>query len=431
MNPEGQKPQPKPRSIDGVRPGIAPPSVPILPATPRPQQPTPIAKRPLGTDTKLTTPSQPVAPATASEPDVTKLQPLDDEKPDTVTKKPRRWLKITLGIIGTVLLLAAIAVATAIWWYTRQLTPLSATEKSPEYINVEQGATVNSVADTLESKQLIRNSTAFVIYMKLSHGTVKAGRYSLSAHQSVQDIATHLASGKQDQIVVTFLPGDTLAGHRKALIKAGFDEAAVDAALKKTYTGDLFAGKPAAADLEGYIYGETYQFDVGTTPEVALQHVFDYFDEQLTKNNLLAGFKAQGLTTYQAITLASIVQREVGGDQSGAATEDQAMVAGVFYNRMKDGMTLGSDVTFQYAAKKLGVEATPTLDSPYNTRIHTGLPPGPIASPGLGALKAVAQPKANDYLFFISGDDDKTYFAKTVQQHEENVRLHCTVKCAL
>lgn len=93
-------------------------------------------------------------------------------------------------------------------------------------------------------------------------------------------------------------------------------------------------------------------------------------------------------------------------------------------------MPLGSDVTYHYAADKLGVEPSPSLESPYNTRIHKGLPPGPIATPGLSALMAVADPASGDYLYFLSGDDDKTYYAKTEQEHQANIENHCKIKCS-
>lgn len=92
---------------------------------------------------------------------------------------------------------------------------------------------------------------------------------------------------------------------------------------------------------------------------------------------------------------------------------------------------LGSDVTYHYVADKLGVERNYLLDSPYNTRINTGLPPGPIAVPGLSALNAVADPQKTDYLFFLSGYDDVTYFGKTEADHNNNIRNHCQQKCLL
>ena len=143
------------------------------------------------------------------------------------------------------------------------------------------------------------------------------------------------------------------------------------------------------------------------------------------KHDLVKKYKQRGLTLYEGITLASIVQREVNG------LDDQKKVAGVFYNRLKQDMMLGSDVTYQYIADKTGQQRSPSLDSPYNTRRYTGLPPGPIAVPGESALLAVAEPTKSDYLYFLSGDDDKTYFGKTEAEHERNIQQHCQKKCLI
>jgi UPF0755 protein len=261
----------------------------------------------------------------------------------------------------------------------------------------------------------------------LSHmrDKLQAGTYSLSPSQSTEDIVKHIASGNIDQFNITFLPGVTLAQNREALIKAGYKAAEVDAAFKATYDSPLFADKPATADLEGYIYGETYNFDSSATVEQVLSKTFDEYYRVIQDNNLVDGFKQQGLTLYQGITMASIIQREV------AAPADRAQVAQIFLKRYAINMPLGSDVTAYYGADKLGVARSVAVDTPYNTRIHPGLPPGPIGSPGLSALQAVAHPAAGDYLFFLSGDDDVTYYALTDAEHEANIRDHCKVKCAV
>ena len=163
-----------------------------------------------------------------------------------------------------------------------------------------------------------------------------------------------------------------------------------------------------------------------------MQRSINHLEKIVKKYNLEGKFKARGLTLYQGITLASIIQRESIGCGSGVETcEDQRKIASVFYNRLKANMPLGSDVTYQYIADKTGVERSPNLKSPYNTRIQKGLTPGPIASPSLSALNAAADPINSDYLYFLSGDDDITYFAKTNEEHESNVKAHCQKKCQI
>jgi UPF0755 protein len=224
---------------------------------------------------------------------------------------------------------------------------------------------------------------------------------------------------------VTFLPGATVKEDKEALVKSGYSSAEVDRAFGKVYNHPLFASKPLTADLEGYIYGETYKFNGDATVEQILTRTFDEYYQVVKENNLVNAFKKQGLTLYQGITLASIIQREV------PSATDQKQVAQIFLKRYKDGMTLGSDITAYYGADKEGLSRSVATDTPYNTRIHKGLPPGPIASPGLTALQAVAHPSSGDYLYFLSGDDDITYYAKTEEEHQANITNHCQVKCAV
>jgi UPF0755 protein len=108
-----------------------------------------------------------------------------------------------------------------------------------------------------------------------------------------------------------------------------------------------------------------------------------------------------------------------------------AQIAQVFYSRLALGMPLGSDVTYQYIADKTAVARDTNLDSPYNTRRYAGLPPGPISAPGAKALAATASPAEGDYLYFLSGDDDVTYFARTLEEHESNKVNHCQEKCQI
>lgn len=363
---------------------------------------------------------------------------IEQNEPPTKDHKPRKLLlaingkkgwKKWLLILGIFVLAVGIAVAVgAFVWYQQQLSPVSNDTTKHVRVVIESGSAPSAIADELQQAGVIRSSFAFTVYTKLTRteNNLKAGTYNLQPSLSTPTIVDRLVAGKQDTFRVTFLPGDTLANDRKALINLGiYSTAEIDAALNKSYDRPLFATKPPSADLEGYLYGETIEFESSATVEQILDRFFDEYEDVIIKNNLVAAFKQQGLTLYEGITLASIVQREVGDPN------DQPQVARVFLNRMKQGMSLGSDVTYQYAAKKLGVAPDPTLNSPYNTRIHTGLPPGPIATPGKSALLAVANPASNDYLFFLSGDDNVTYFAKTDAQHQQNVTNHCQKKCLI
>lgn len=325
----------------------------------------------------------------------------------------------------TLVIVASVAIS--VFWYNSALSPRTADAVDKTRLQIETGSSPSQIGQLLEQKGLIRSSLAFDIYTRLSgtRNKLQAGTYTLSSSESTQQIVSHIVSGKTDQFSITFLPGATLAENRTRLIQSGYSEADVDAALKKPYTGVLFVGKPTSANLEGYIYGETYSFSTDATVEQILQRTFDEFSAKISQNNLVEGFKKQGLDLYQGITLASIIQREVSN------TEDQKQVAQIFYSRLALNMPLGSDVTAYYGADLIGASRAVTVDTPYNTRIHTGLPPGPIATPGLDALIAAVNPADGDYLYFLSGDDDVTYYGRTDAEHEANIRDHCAVKCAI
>jgi len=394
------QPTNKPRpSLDGVRRATTPPPTP----------PPPVASN-------VPTPVQPL--------DVPPKPPQTGLK---APKKPRSKAKLLFAIFGGLLVAILAVVASAYVWYQQQLSPVSADTTKHVRVTIKEGTSPSAIAKQLKDAGVIRSELAFTIYTRLTgtRDTLKAGAYNLQPSVSTPTIVDHLVKGKQDTFRLTFLPGDTLANNRKKILEMGYSIAEVDAALNKTYNRPLFATKPTGTDLEGYIFGETYEFDASATVETILNRTFDEYEAAIRENDLVNGFKKQGLSLYQGITLASIVQREIPN------AEDQRQVARVFLNRLAAGMTLGSDVTYQYAAKKMGVDPTPTLDSPYNTRIHPGLPPGPIAVPGVSALKAVANPGSNDYLFFLSGDDNVTYYAKTDAEHQQNIVQHCQKKCAI
>lgn len=354
-------------------------------------------------------------------------QPRSDDKPRPTKKN--KFIKIILIIIGVGIALILASVV----WYLSALQPVNSKAGGKEFI-ISPGDTPSEIAKSLKSSGLIKSDLAFIVNARLQglQGSLKAGKYNLSPALSTSDLITELVKGPDVEIVdVTFLPGATLTDHKKVLLKAGYDEAEIDKAFSAKYDHPLFVTRPDSANLEGYILGETHRFDKGTALSAVLNRYFDDYMEIIEQNGLVERYKEQGLTLYEGITLASIIQRESVGCPGKTECEDQRQIASVFYNRLAVDMPLGSDVTYHYAADLKGVPRDHRLDSPYNTRIYKGLPPGPIASPGVSALNAAADPAKTDYMYFLSGDDDVTYFATTNEGHEANIQNHCSEKCLL
>lgn len=365
-------------------------------------------------------------PLVADTTDMLQPQPIIDEPTGLNRPKNSRRQKLLIAILVIAALTIAGIIAITVW-YNRQLTPLSTDKDAKISVKIVEGSTSSQIGKLLEDNKIIRDARVFNVYARLSNtrDKLQAGSYKLSPSSSTPEIIQYLVDGRVDQFTVTFLPGATVADAREVLLKAGYSAAQVDAGLAKKYDHPIFATKPASADLEGYIYGETYAFPVGVTVEQILTNTFDEFYSFVQANSLQTAYQSHGLTLFEGITLASIIQREVNGEA------DQKQAAQVFYKRLGEDMPLGSDATFIYIAKKLGVTPSVDLDSPYNTRIYGGITPGPISTPSKTALLAVAQPAEGDYLYFINGDDGVNYFARTLAEHEQNVVDRCAVNCSL
>lgn len=342
---------------------------------------------------------------------------------------------------GAVFASVLLGVAAASWlWYSQQLKPVNQNNQVGIQVVIEQGMGPSAIGARLEELGVIRSSTAFWVYTKTQgvQQQLQAGRYLLSPSLSTDAVVRALVRGDVTSESITFYPGATLIDNKTtdmakrqditaSLLRAGFSEMQIAQGLAadySSYDSTLFQGRPADAGLEGYIYGDTYSLPSGATVEATIRLALDELWQVVEDEGLVAKYDAQGLTLFEGITLASIVQKEsIGGDEAG--------IAQVFLTRLSLGMPLGSDVTYQYIADRDGLVRDPTLQSPYNTRVVAGLPPGPISTPGIAALRAIAAPSDTDYLYFLSGDDDVTYFARTLQEHEVNRSAHCQVKCQI
>lgn len=369
---------------------------------------------------------RPQAPHELPLAELTPLETVGDphKKAAAAPRTKRQMFTWVLAGVGVCLLAMTVSVAA---WYNWALSPVSDSTKQVRLV-VRSGDTASDIADSLHDHELIRSRLAFGIYTQLSgtRSKLQAGGYVLSPNQNVASIVEHLTSGKTDEFNITIPPGLTLDELREHFKADGFEDAEITMAFNGDYDHPLLASRPDGATLEGYIYPETYRMNADQTLEALFTRTFDQMYKVLQESGYLAEFTKRNLNIHEGITLASIVQKEVKDPA------DQKQVAQVFLKRLKEGMQLGSDVTYMYAAEQMGVTGTPSLESPYNTRKYVGLPPGPIANMNPSALEAVAFPAAGDFLYFVAGDgadEGKTFFARTEAEHNANVAVHCHVLC--
>ena len=230
----------------------------------------------------------------------------------------------------------------------------------------------------------------------------------------------------------TIRPGETIYEIKDSLVEIGYDASAVDKAFNAKYNFGFLQGRPEGATLEGYLFGETHEFYKTDSVETILTKYLEGMEEVIRNNDLEKKYADRGLSLYEGITLASIVQSE-----TGALTDEMPTVAQVFYSRMAYGIPLGSDVTVSYALDTIDPDrqtyadnqAALEINSCYNTRKNPGLPCGPISNPGLSALLAVAQPSDTAYLYFLTGDDGLMYYSYTEAEHNQNAYAHCQNLC--
>lgn len=382
-------------------------------------------------------------------------------------KKSHKALKVILITLFALVILGGAGFGAAWYWYNNQLLPVienvDCKFKTPEeeaasketdetegcrykQFTVKDNDTSAVIAENLKNDGLIRSDFAFKIYVKLNRPSLKYGIYNFRESMSTEEIIKKLTEGAPTDNVfnITVLPGETVEDVKAKLLEFGYSADDIKYAFEKQYNNKVLSGlydqngnlaavaQPRSVQLEGYIFGDTYQFYKEENLEKIVSTMINALGDVVESNDLEAKYKEKGLSLREGIILASIVQKE-------AKTADMNGVAQVFLNRLRVGMGLGSDVTAKYAAdlvdpdRKTLISNADVLayDSLYNTRRHTGLTPGPISNPGIEALKAVAtgDDSKRSMLFFLTGDDGKMYYSDTEAGHNQNIRDHCQILC--
>ena len=328
----------------------------------------------------------------------------------------RPYFKIIALFIG-LLLICGIFLATGVTYY---LVRPGESDAADQVFCVREGMSLKDVVGELEKDQLIKGKELFLLCARVMGYSkrIKAGEYRLNPDMSPLKILDRLGSGAIITHAVTIPEGFT----RKQIGGLLARKELVNLDEFMALTGDPETAKRYGIngpDLEGYLYPDTYQLSRGLSTAKIVDVMVVRFFEVYTPLEQQA--KAAGMTMEKVVTLASIVEKETG------CASERPIIASVFLNRLRKRMRLESDPTVIYGLKGFDGNIKKkhlSQKTPYNTYVIRGLPPGPIASPGFEALKAVLFPAKTSYLYFVSKNDGTHYFSKTYAEHSKAVKRY-------
>lgn len=304
---------------------------------------------------------------------------------------------------------------------------------------IPAGATADTVVNKLVESGLLQNRELFLNYLRYFglDSALQTGRFTLNGRLTVPQLAALITEGSARDITLNFLPGmrlEEVVQYLTVTTPAEIDPAEFLALARRQKRFDVsnypfLKSLPAQTSLEGFLYPDTYIVPPNANATYLLHQMLQNFDRQVTPA-MRQAYGAQGLSLSEAVILASIVERET------MTEEERPLIASVYLNRVQDGMPLQADPTVQYAAGFQESEnswwkvplslADLEFEHPYNTYTIPGLPPGPIASPALGSLQAIAEPAQTDYLFFVldclSNPVGQHVFSQTYEEHLAHVQ---------
>lgn len=333
----------------------------------------------------------------------------------------RKRLGCVLGLLALAALASPVVAGVWAWRYLHQ--PYRAFAGDELLITFESGISAGTILARLESGGVLpdaRLARAFLVY-KLGDPSLKAGEYRFVEPLNTPQVLDKLIRGQVVTYPVTLIEGLTLDEIADTLAEKGFGDA--ETFRMEVRRSDLIADlDPEAENLEGYLYPDTYSFARGTPESEIVATLVRTFRRKLEAEviPLLDGAETRR-TVRELVILASIVEKEAQVD------DERGPIAGVYANRLRIGMALYADPTVIYAIKLLGTwdgnlrRKDLKLDSPYNTYVYPGLPPGPICSPGVASMVAAARPADVPYFYFVSRNDGTHVFAETLAEHNRNV----------
>jgi UPF0755 protein len=315
-------------------------------------------------------------------------------------------------------LIALAASTSAGWWLHYELTvPYLAPAAAELFVEIPRGAGTSEIATVLTRAGVLRHRLPFIAYLRwIGAGRhLQAGEYRFEVPATPVEVARRLLRGDVFFQSITIPEGLTSAETIELISEAGLaDQEELDRAARNvSWIRDI---APGARSLEGYLFPDTYRFPRRSRPEEIVRTLVDRFREKV-RPLLASAPPGHGWTLEQIVTLASIIEKEVRAEQ------ERSLVASVLVNRLSAHIPLACDATIVYAMKLAGRwdgnirKADLGLDSPYNTYTRQGLPPGPIANPGVPSLRAALAPDRTEFLYYVSRNDGTHVFSRDYRSH--------------
>jgi len=312
----------------------------------------------------------------------------------------------------------------AVWFYMELETPYYTSTSDETFVEIPRGLDTGKISDLLVESGILRNRIPFIAYLRFTNnaGRIKAGEYRFTGLASPKQITQRLIRGDVYYRVITIPEGLTAIETIELLARNGFGNLEeMKLVLKKTdWITDI---NPDAENLEGYLFPETYHFGRKADSTLIVKTMVEQFKKQYRKI-LSKSPPHAGWNTSRIVILASMIEKEV------QKAEERTIVSSVYYNRLERRIPLACDATIIYALKLNGTydgnirKADLSMESPYNSYRNPGLPPGPIANPGAGSLRAALQPDKTDYLYYVSRNDGTHVFSKNYQSHQRAVNKY-------
>ena len=330
--------------------------------------------------------------------------------------------KAFVTVLITLLVLGAAGGYIGLKVWDRIHAPYKGYAGAEQYVDIPPGMSSTAIGRTLVEAGVIETETIFRVALRLSGNVrgLKAGEYRFDHPVSAIEVLETVARGDTFARRITFPEGLTIPEMAKLYESRGFGPARdfTQAAADPSVVKDI---DPAATDLEGYLFPDTYALPRRTPASRLVAQMVGRFRATYT-DDLRSRAEEREMTTREVVTLAALIEKETG------APDERPLVSAVYTNRLRIRMGLQADPTVVYALQKAGKydgnirREDLALDSPYNTYKYRGLPPGPIAAPGKASLEAAVNPADVPYLYFVSRNDGTHAFAATLAEHNANVR---------